>query len=108
MLTRKRQLAVKEESIEGTAETLLAVNAGIQVKYYPKATQPLHLARETAQAITHIAQSPESMNELIPEDSFSLKGLVAAAAKTGIALWQRRQQQKILLYKRNLDLIFWM
>ncbi|MCK9555014.1 phage tail tube protein [bacterium] len=37
MLTRKRQLAVKEESIEGTAETLLAVNAGIQVKYYPKA-----------------------------------------------------------------------
>ena len=37
MLTRKRQLAVKEEVAEGSAETLSASDAGIQVKYYPKA-----------------------------------------------------------------------
>jgi hypothetical protein len=35
---RKRQLAAKIESVEGVAETLLAADAGIMVKFSPKAS----------------------------------------------------------------------
>ncbi|MFA6635688.1 MAG: hypothetical protein WCV56_01060 [Candidatus Omnitrophota bacterium] len=38
MLMRKRQLAAKIESVEGVAETLLAADAGIMVKFSPKAS----------------------------------------------------------------------
>jgi hypothetical protein len=38
MLIRKRQLAAKIEAVEGTAETLLAADAGILVNFSPKAS----------------------------------------------------------------------
>ncbi len=38
MLVRKRQLAAKIESVEGTAETLAASDAGIMVNFSPKAS----------------------------------------------------------------------
>lgn len=37
MLIRKRQLAAKIESVEGTAETLAAQDAGLLVNFTPKA-----------------------------------------------------------------------
>ena len=37
MLVRKRQLAAKIESVEGVAETLAAIDAGILVNFSPKA-----------------------------------------------------------------------
>jgi len=65
MLIRKRQLAAKIEAVEGSAETLLAADAGILVNFSPKASydpqmyqrDPVRASIESGKALNTILRA---------------------------------------------------
>lgn len=58
-------------------------------------TDPRCLVKETMRATTHIIQTPAAMDELVPHDPFSVKGLLTAATKTSLSFWHHRQQKHV-------------
>jgi len=67
---------------------------GISVK--PDASQPTHLLAQTVQAAAHVAQSPETVREFLPEDDkFGLSELIPSVARTGFAVLQHFQKKAV-------------
>ncbi|HBR70259.1 TPA: hypothetical protein DIC20_04675 [Candidatus Dependentiae bacterium] len=83
--TEEKLIELKEKSFQ----FLQTINSS------PEKSKPRCLVDETLRATTHIMQTPEAMDDYIPRDPFSLKGLLTAARKTGFSFWHHRQQKRV-------------